>query len=331
MLEKVQSRSRWLDTARGLAILLVIVGHVCEGFFTQEAAFGDVSAMHRFWDIIYSFHMPLMFITSGCAAALSTHTRKHAWLHDILALYVPYVFFSLFYLFAKTFLFRSATPVPAARWLLFWVYPVGIFWFLPALLIIRILHRFLWQKLGMYSLLVWAAGAAAGSLLAWPDALILVQSVLCYGICYAVGYAYLKAENLTKAHLLLGGAAALLLVCSIFQKGSISEFPRRLTIGLFVGIVLMMALRVLNLSVPGLGFLGRHSLPLYLIHSFLTGPLFVILERFTHNMGIVFAAVLVVEVAVPLICEQVWLRVPFLRWAEFFVYPAKALERKKNA
>ncbi|MCI2048078.1 MAG: acyltransferase [Faecalibacterium sp.] len=325
------NRAAWLDTARGLAILLVVAGHMCEGFFTQGTVFGDVTRMHQGWDIIYSFHMPLMFMASGCAAALSLHTRKRAWLHDALALYVPYVFFSLFYLFGKTFLFHSAQPVPMSRWLLFWVYPVGIFWFLPALLVIRIVHRWLWEKLGAWALAVWAACAVLGCFIPWPDPLLLVQDILCYGICYGIGYFYLRAENAPRARLLLSCSAGLMLVCSIFLSGSISAFPRRLTIGLCFSIAILQLLRTFALRLPVLSCLGRHSLPIYLLHSFMTGPLFAVLAHFTHSIPLVLIAGIVLEIAVPLACEQIWLRVPFLRWAEFFVYPAKVLGRSKHA
>ena len=322
------SRAAWLDTARGLAIFLVVAGHMCEGFFTQEAAFGDVTVMHQLWDGIYSFHMPLMFLASGCAAALSTHTRKHAWLHDILALYVPYIFFSLFYLFGKTFLFHSAQPVPMSRWLLFWVYPVGIFWFLPALLVIRIAHRFLWGKLGAWSLAVWLGCALVGCLLPWPDPLLLVQDILCYGICYGVGYFFLRAQDAPRARLLLSFCAVIMAVCSMVLPGSVSAFPRRLAVGLCLSICIVLLLHAFSLRLPGLDFLGRHSLPVYLLHSFMTGPLFVILAHFTHSMPLVLCAGILLEIAVPLACEQLWLRVPFLRWAECFVYPAKMLLQK---
>lgn len=43
-------RELWIDCARGIAILLVIVGHTISGVLSGA---------------IYSFHMPLFFIFSG--------------------------------------------------------------------------------------------------------------------------------------------------------------------------------------------------------------------------------------------------------------------------
>ena len=48
-------RIEWIDTAKGIGILLVIIAHVCN----IGGAFAPVSLL------IYSFHMPLFFILSG--------------------------------------------------------------------------------------------------------------------------------------------------------------------------------------------------------------------------------------------------------------------------
>lgn len=51
------SREPWIDCARGIAILLVIVGHTVSGVLSGA---------------IYSFHMPLFFIFSGITLKLSS-------------------------------------------------------------------------------------------------------------------------------------------------------------------------------------------------------------------------------------------------------------------
>lgn len=60
MLEK-KVRIAWIDNVKGIAILLVVLGHViqfmyCPSNFDQNPVFR----------VIYSFHMPLFFILSGC-------------------------------------------------------------------------------------------------------------------------------------------------------------------------------------------------------------------------------------------------------------------------
>lgn len=52
----ISNRIRWIDTARGIAILLVVLGH-CIGNSTDPVN-----------KVILSFHMPLFFFISGLCA-----------------------------------------------------------------------------------------------------------------------------------------------------------------------------------------------------------------------------------------------------------------------
>ena len=59
-----QYRDTFLDIAKGLAIILVIVGHVIQG---SSENFDDL----LWFRVIYSFHMPLFVFLSGAVAALA--------------------------------------------------------------------------------------------------------------------------------------------------------------------------------------------------------------------------------------------------------------------
>jgi fucose 4-O-acetylase-like acetyltransferase len=65
--EVVGSRDEALDAARGVGIVLVIVGHALEAQFLArpDGVFFDPS--FRIWQAIYAFHMPLFFLLSGAA------------------------------------------------------------------------------------------------------------------------------------------------------------------------------------------------------------------------------------------------------------------------
>lgn len=56
-------REAWIDCARGIAILLVIVGHTVSGVLSGA---------------IYSFHMPLFFIFSGITSKFSSTNEEFA-------------------------------------------------------------------------------------------------------------------------------------------------------------------------------------------------------------------------------------------------------------
>ena len=62
-------RDQFLDIAKGLAIILVVIGHVVQG---SSEKFDDL-----FWfRVIYSFHMPLFVFLSGSVAAIAFSPEK---------------------------------------------------------------------------------------------------------------------------------------------------------------------------------------------------------------------------------------------------------------
>jgi fucose 4-O-acetylase-like acetyltransferase len=60
----IKNRDSFLDIAKGLAIILVVVGHVIQG---SSEHFDDLMG----FKMIYSFHMPLFIFLSGAVAAIS--------------------------------------------------------------------------------------------------------------------------------------------------------------------------------------------------------------------------------------------------------------------
>lgn len=83
-----RNRLFYLDAARGLAILLVVLGHIWETDGLLPV-------------LIYSFHVPLFFIISGILTAYSGRERrplKDFVLSGLRGLILPYLFFELVFL-----------------------------------------------------------------------------------------------------------------------------------------------------------------------------------------------------------------------------------------
>ena len=70
--KKPKVRLDYLDIAKGLAIFIVVIGHVAEAF--------DVPYYRV---VIYTFHMPLFFIVSGAITKRHKHIEKYN-LHNFL-------------------------------------------------------------------------------------------------------------------------------------------------------------------------------------------------------------------------------------------------------
>ena len=133
---QAQFRLDWVDVARGLGILAVVVGHV----WTR----GPVR------DAMYSFHMPLFFLLSGLLSRpqdVRAFTRR-----QILGQMRPYAVFLLLLILIDQIIepMKGGRPI-FHQWpedivpiLLggFWLRgPYTIFWFVPCLMIARILFN----------------------------------------------------------------------------------------------------------------------------------------------------------------------------------------------
>lgn len=74
-------RINWLDIAKGITIMLMIAGH---------SSIPDVVSR-----IIYSFHMPLFFISTGMVTNWSKYDIKDFLLHKFRTLVIPFVIYSV--------------------------------------------------------------------------------------------------------------------------------------------------------------------------------------------------------------------------------------------
>ncbi len=65
MIRKMEMRNRveYIDSLRGFAILLVVMGHLIQTNYRD-------GFVHPIFNIIFSFHMPLFFFISGCSVGL---------------------------------------------------------------------------------------------------------------------------------------------------------------------------------------------------------------------------------------------------------------------
>lgn len=115
-------RYKWVDSLRGLAILLVMLGHVdtCPDWL-------------RIW--ISSFHLPLFYVISGMLDALSVNRDKLSvskqLLHRAYRLLWPYMTFSLLMTVYYGIMSGSSAALHVLRYTLTfegW----GTLWFLPA-------------------------------------------------------------------------------------------------------------------------------------------------------------------------------------------------------
>jgi fucose 4-O-acetylase-like acetyltransferase len=146
-MNKVPLRLDWLDTCKGLGIVLVVAGHVLLR--------SDWPVAQSITQFIYLFHMPLFFVLAGIT--LRPEPLGPFAIRKALALLIPYLFFLALLgapALASTCWFGTQIPalgidrcaIMAAKLLLGGSSLGGIFgafWFIPCLLFALLLAQFL--------------------------------------------------------------------------------------------------------------------------------------------------------------------------------------------
>lgn len=270
------SRVQFLDAARGLAIFLVVVGHVV----AREPPAG-VYWYSYLNDVIYDFHMPLFMVLTGMSFALSL-PRFSSW-PQVAAfsakraerLLVPYVAFGVLILAGKLvaahFMHVDNPPQgdlgDVSRLLLVPVDSVAQFlWFIYVLSMYLLTLPALFQLIGRRPMLLLLAGLAL-NLAPWPE-LFMLDEVVYYLPFFAGGMAlWMWREHWERAGVVAQGLSTALFVALAFSLAA----PKWLLGALSVLPVLWAMRRLPAAWQDRLAWIGRASLTIYLINTIAIG------------------------------------------------------------
>lgn len=129
------TRLDWVDTARGLAIILVVFGHSWRGI-AQAGLLGNDALFQQVDSFIYLFHMNVFFVLAGffLPRQILSHTTLSLVKHKLVRLIYPmvlwtYIFIGLRFLAGP----RSNTALGTADLAVLPLPPVAHMWFLWAL------------------------------------------------------------------------------------------------------------------------------------------------------------------------------------------------------
>ena len=124
----VNTRSSYWDNLKGILILLVVCGHLCERYIN------DSDLLKHIWIIIYSFHMPIFIFVNGYFARKSSKSpvqKSLKMLKYYLLMQILFMFGNCLILREKFELSVLANPAYCCWYLLFLVYAYLITKFLP--------------------------------------------------------------------------------------------------------------------------------------------------------------------------------------------------------
>lgn len=276
--EQNRPRLRWLDIAKGLGIILVVLGHAERGLLHSSLQPCLVSpAVLDDW--IYAFHMPLFFLVSGIALRLARQTSLWGLLkqRSSVILY-PYLAWSVL---------QGAVEVAAAPYTnghatvrevlsLVWA-PRAQFWFLYVLFFCTVFCGFLRNARGA-ALLLALGGACVMGVLAPSLSGIWVLDKIAFNFAFMfIGFVlptsvvgWRMSPSTATWSLMLGSILMVSILASVVLSQAY-ELPIARFALAWVGVAGMLLIsHALDARAPRLAdrlaFVGTKSLEIFLLH-----------------------------------------------------------------
>jgi fucose 4-O-acetylase-like acetyltransferase len=136
-------RIPWIDAARGICIILVVIGHAINGVWSAGLTASE-GILYNIYYFIYTFHMPAFFVLSGMLAWPSVNKNAQRFFYNIIkSIAYPYFLYGAIQLLIMN-IFSNAlnSPLPfdpfEFRKLL--IGSPSQFWFLKTLFFIHIMY-----------------------------------------------------------------------------------------------------------------------------------------------------------------------------------------------
>ncbi len=272
------SRISWIDSIKGFAIICVVIGHVALGYLKAGTfqSYNDVVEVIR--ALCYSFHMPLFFIMSGYAFTLAyvdsdgaVKRGKVKW--QVFNLAILYVCASAILIALKIIAPQlGSDQATLSTLLLIPIQPFGIYWFLYVLMALTVLACFFFKYVSRVR--VWALSlilAVVAPFIVMTDLfelhrLLLMAPFFLFGILLRKGIVSVSsiASGVTVV------VAFVLLILSFCGFGELRVMNVSIIVialGLCIFFIRLFQCPVLAES-SALTFCGRHSLEIYLIHTY---------------------------------------------------------------
>ncbi len=291
-----QQRAAYIDIAKGLLIILVVVGHVWQAVY-HNGLLQNERLYHFIDDWIYSFHMPAFFLISGLFAMHSAQRPVGDFIvRKLRTIAYPYLVWSVLQSSLQLLMKGSTTNTLTITDILrIPIYPQMQFWFLYALFYIFLFFILLKQLtssrtvflgVGVLLFVLFQLGSGAG-----PVAFMYLSR---YFIFFAFGifgseFFLLRRSEKLPGPVQLFFSALLLLGVSLVMPypPDVSHTLVRAWEGPLValpGIFFIFSLALLLFSTSKavgdlLVFLGNRSLEIFVAHTIFAAGFRIVLHR----------------------------------------------------
>lgn len=336
----MEKREEWIDFAKGIAILLVVIGHVNLGFLQANMFQPQQELMKYLHFTIFSFHMPLFFMISGYLYAKTWKINdlkdyKYNITKKIINLGIPYIVFSILQGFIKIIMSKSVNgeitindivKIPIKPFNQFWyIYAlIGIFIFV-ALLDLAVRNNFI-----VCGILF--VGIVFIYYLKFP--IPMINYIFNYSLYFYLGKIIYNYNAILKSKILLIASIIIYMVLNGFDFHNM-DIKFNVYNELFIGILLAATGSYFILFITRnlkknktVCYLGKMSFQIYLLHIiFGSGIRVVLIKMHINNIVIHYIVGITLGIIAPILIYKVASKVKIL---DFLFFPYKNLKTSKK-
>ena len=276
-----------IDVVRGLAIMLVVLGHTNQGML-HRGWWGTSTIGVRLNEAIYAFHMPAFFFVSGVflRAGVEKRTPKRYTIEKLRTMIYPYILWTCIFAIATIPFARYMVQTTPSFKTFFYNLATGNFsWFLPTLfvaLMIGMLTRNVPMTL-LFPLSILVS-------LTLPHTDIVLEDRAFRELPFLIAGMWLGSFVIRMQAVSIAAAAISALLCAVIiivvtsQPFGASKYLF-VPLGLLGTLMLMLLARCLGRSRPSraIAWVGAASFGIFLLSSFPQGAGREIVLRLLHT------------------------------------------------
>lgn len=280
-------RLDWVDTARGIGIILVVYGHALRGHVTSGAFepgwHADVQDA-----VIYSFHMPLFFFLAGLFVQRSLTKGAGVFLREkAVTLVYPYILWSVVSV-ALAVLAAGAVNSPKSIDAIFTLgtMPVYQYWFLYALILCQVLALVSQADWRITAVLCGISAVGIGT-----GGFGMLTIAISFYVYFGTGILFAPHLNGIQHRRGLVAVTALLSIVA-FALTYLNEamWPDRMLVVVRAVLGIIATISVAMLCAPWsrwLALLGTASMAIYVLHTIFSAGLRMALHAIGYSNNLV--------------------------------------------
>lgn len=328
-----KERIKWIDTLKGFAILLVVIGHVADGYLNAGLYNQYNKVMSISYGVIYSFHMSLFFAISGYLFYKVYYKdnilKKDRFLNQVFNLICVYFIFSILqWCFKMVFSGNVNVPFTVNDLLLMPFKPMAPYWYLHVLIALYCISNYILKFKAAYyiKILVLFIISIIIKLINIDISMFSVSNILYYCLFFYMGICLAKEKKFFSALIKPINAvlcfmvwSGLLYLNNISGTESIMAFTACVfIIFIFFKFKFLQESKILNLF-------GKYCLEIYVLHCFFTSGNRVILPKIgITNFYLNVIVNIVISISIPIIFSMILRKINI---QELFFRPMNFIKR----